>query len=214
MRLDHVSYAASHDQVIDVIQRIGSRLNGTFFDGGIHPRFGTRNFILPLMGRNYIEVVSPVEHPVLDDSPFGNLVRKRVSDGGGWLAWVCSTNNINEIEKTMARKSIESHRLKPNGSEVKWKQLGVIETLNNSELPFFIEWETEEHPSQEGFSNTLISEIEFQGDKLKIDKFLGQDCNVVLNPVRAIWKTLEESSKVPGIISVSFSTINGIVKID
>ncbi|MFM8841739.1 MAG: VOC family protein, partial [Actinomycetota bacterium] len=46
MQLDHVSYATSHDSVIDVVQRIGSQLGASFIDGGIHPQFGTRNFIL------------------------------------------------------------------------------------------------------------------------------------------------------------------------
>jgi hypothetical protein len=44
MRLDHVSYVTSHDQLSDTVQRLGSRLGSTFVDGGIHPRFGTRNF--------------------------------------------------------------------------------------------------------------------------------------------------------------------------
>ena len=48
MRLDHVSYVTSHDQLADTVQRLGSRFASTFVDGGIHLRFGTRNFTLPL----------------------------------------------------------------------------------------------------------------------------------------------------------------------
>ena len=44
MRLEHVYYASSHDQLSDTVQRLGSRLGSTFVDGGINPRFGTRNF--------------------------------------------------------------------------------------------------------------------------------------------------------------------------
>ena len=44
MRLDHLSYVASHDHLLDEVQRIGARLGSGFTDGGIHPRFGTRNF--------------------------------------------------------------------------------------------------------------------------------------------------------------------------
>jgi hypothetical protein len=46
MRLDHVSYVISHDQLADTIQRLGARLGSKFVDGDIHPRFGTRNFTL------------------------------------------------------------------------------------------------------------------------------------------------------------------------
>jgi hypothetical protein len=48
MRLDHISYVTSHDQLADTVQRLGSRIGSTFVDGGIHPRFGTRNFTAPL----------------------------------------------------------------------------------------------------------------------------------------------------------------------
>ncbi|NCU83175.1 MAG: VOC family protein, partial [Actinobacteria bacterium] len=54
MRLDHISYAATHDQLVDVVQRIGSRIGSAFTDGGIHPRFGTRNFTLALKNGHYL----------------------------------------------------------------------------------------------------------------------------------------------------------------
>ena len=50
MRLDHVSYAVSNHELVDTVQRLGQQLGGTFVDGGRHPRFGTRNFVLPLEG--------------------------------------------------------------------------------------------------------------------------------------------------------------------
>ena len=63
MRLDHISYVTSHDQLADTVQRLGSRLGSTFVDGGVHPRFGTRNFTTPLLGGQYLEVVCPLDHP-------------------------------------------------------------------------------------------------------------------------------------------------------
>ena len=99
MRLDHISYAASHDQLVDVVQRLGSRIGSAFTDGGIHPRFGTRNFTLPLKNGHYLEVVCPLNHPAVDASPFGKVVSQRASEGGGWLTWVISTEDISPIEK-------------------------------------------------------------------------------------------------------------------
>ena len=57
MRLDHVSYVTSHEQLSDTVQRLGAKLGTTFVDGGIHPRFGTRNFTAPLQNGHYLEVV-------------------------------------------------------------------------------------------------------------------------------------------------------------
>ncbi len=73
MRLDHVSYVTTHEQLADTVQRLGSRLESTFVDGGVHPRFGTRNFTLPLQGGHYLEVVCPLDHPASDSSPLEKL---------------------------------------------------------------------------------------------------------------------------------------------
>ena len=87
MKLDHVSYVASHDQISDVVNRIGSQLQTAFTDGGKHPRFGTRNFTAPLLDGSYIEVVCPMDHPATDATPFGKAVKQKALEGGGWFAW-------------------------------------------------------------------------------------------------------------------------------
>ena len=48
MRLDHLSYAAGPEGLASCVQRLGARLGAGFTDGGIHPTFGTRNFVLAL----------------------------------------------------------------------------------------------------------------------------------------------------------------------
>jgi hypothetical protein len=83
MRSDHVSCVTSHDQLTDTVQRLGSRFASTFVDGGIHPRFGTRNFTLPLQNGHYLEVVCPLDHPSSDSTPFGKAVSQRATEGGG-----------------------------------------------------------------------------------------------------------------------------------
>ena len=70
MGLDNVSYVTSHDQLSHTVQSLGARLGSTFVDGGIHPRFGTRNFTLPLQNGHYLEVVCPLDHPSSESTPF------------------------------------------------------------------------------------------------------------------------------------------------
>ena len=77
MRLDHVSYAAGPDGLKGTAARIGALLGEEFRDGGIHPRFGTRNMVLPLTAGTYIEVVAVLDHPASDKAPFGQAVRAR-----------------------------------------------------------------------------------------------------------------------------------------
>ena len=63
MRLDHVSFAAGPDGLASTAQRIGGLLGTDFVTGGVHPRFGTRNMILPLAGDIYLEIVEVLDHP-------------------------------------------------------------------------------------------------------------------------------------------------------
>ena len=98
MCLDHVSYAVSHNELADTVQRLGQMLGGTFEDGGRHPRFGTQNFILPIEGGVYLEVVAALDHPASDKAPFGQAVKRRADEGGGWLGWVVAVDDITALE--------------------------------------------------------------------------------------------------------------------
>ena len=165
MRLDHVSYVASHDQISDVVNRIGSQIGTAFVDGGIHPKFGTRNFTAPLLNGQYIEVVCPLDHPATDTTPFGQAVKKKANEGGGWMTWVLATDNIEIIEKHFGRSAAEGKRQKPDGTVLEWKQLGVRDILQNSQLPFYVEWISKIHPSNDGVSLAKLSEIIIFGNQ-------------------------------------------------
>lgn len=214
MRIDHISYVTSHEQLADTVQRIGSRLSGTFIDGGIHPRFGTRNFTMPLQNGLYLEIVCPLDHPASDSSPFGKIVSQRANEGGGWLTWVLSTDNMASIEKRLGRDSVEGHRTRPDGVDLKWKQIGILDTLNDSQLPFFIQWLTNEHPSINKSTLTSIERINISGSELTIRNWINSDLSEITNGVEIIWLNPENFNKETGIVSVTFSTPKGIIEID
>ena len=98
MRLDHLSFAAGPDGLASTAQRLGGLLGKDFVDGGVHPRFGTRNMILPLAGDTYLEIVEVLDHPASDKAPFGQAVRARSALGGGWLGWVVAVKDISVVE--------------------------------------------------------------------------------------------------------------------
>jgi hypothetical protein len=213
-KLDHLSYAAPHDQLVDVVQRLGSRIGGAFTDGGIHPRFGTRNFTLPLKNNHYIEVVCPLEHPAADSSPFGRAVTQRASAGGGWLTWVVSTEDISEVESRLGRNAVEGSRKRPDGKELKWKQIGILGTLEDSQLPFFIEWQTEDHPSTDGKPVAELKRIEIAGDEKTIADWLGVDPQRAFRDVEVVWRNPADFEGETGIVSVTLSTPNGDIVLD
>jgi len=69
VHLDHLSYAAGPEGLGACVQRIGANLGAAFSDGGLHPSFGTRNFVLPLAEGCYLEIVATLDHPAVDRAP-------------------------------------------------------------------------------------------------------------------------------------------------
>ena len=211
MRLDHVSYATSHEQISDVVNRIGSQIGTSFVDGGIHPRFGTRNFTAPLLNGQYIEVVCPMDHPATDSTPFGKAVKKKVEAGGGWLTWVISTDNIEEIEKALGRKSVIGNRKRPDGSELEWKQLGVLDTLEDFQKPFFVQWLTKLHPSKDGSAVSGISTVRISSDNPNVPEFTENKLH--LDSIKIEWSKPESNDLETGITSIEFQSSNSIINV-
>ena len=214
MRLDHISYVASHDQISDVVNRIGSQIGTAFVDGGIHPKFGTRNFTAPLLNGQYIEVVCPLDHPATDATPFGKAVKKKADAGGGWLTWVFSSSDLANVEEKFGRKAADGARTKPDGSELKWKQIGVKEITGASELPFFIQWLTEQHPSKDGNSVAKITKIVIADDGQLADSWFKEEINSALSEVEIEWVKPELNDGEKGIVAVELSVNNSKIRVD
>jgi len=207
MRLDHVSYACSPGELAEVVQRLGSDLGAPFTDGGLHPSFGTRNFILPMANGTYIEVVAALDHPAADKAPFGRAVRQRADEGGGWLGWVIAVDDISAVESRLGRDSVAGHRIRPDGADLRWRQIGVLDLLDDPQLPYFIQWErVSDHPSTPGGDIRLAS-IEMCGSADTLASWLGssQDPGVDVT-----WVESDER----GILACNFLTPRGFVRID
>jgi hypothetical protein len=214
MRLDHVSYVTSHDQLADTVQRLGSRLATTFVDGGIHPRFGTRNFTAPLQDGKYLEVVCPLDHPATEQTPWGKAVSKKAQEGGGWLTWVFSTEDISPIEVKFGREAVEGHRTRPDGTDLKWKQIGVKEITDSRELPFFIQWLTKDHPSKDGIAVAKIEKIRIADLDELSDSWFKDEILSALSGVVIEWINPALSDGEVGILDLELSTPNGIVTLN
>lgn len=211
MRLDHLSYACSPAELADVIQRIGSDLGAAFIDGGRHPQFGTRNFVLPLAGGCYVEVVCALDHPSVEKAPFRQAVCQRAEQGGGWMAWVVSIDDLSPIEARLGRQAVPAHRVRPDGTKLHWRQIGVLDLMEDPQLPYFVQWDIPEdcHPSS-GAGSTRMERIEFCGDPLTMADWLQAPIERLLDDVEVRWVEGEDF----GIAGAWFSTANGSVRID
>jgi hypothetical protein len=212
MRLDHLSYAAGPDGLADTARRLGELLGEEFLDGGIHPRFGTRNMVLPLSAGTYLEVVGVLDHPASDKAPFGQAVRARSELGGGWLGWVVSCNDLSKVEARLGREAVQGNRHRPDGVELRWRQIGVKGLQSDPQLPFFVQWESpaDLHPSTGATGRTHLDAIEIAGDPQRVGEWLGDSEIDPLEDVDVEWVAPHGT---PGIVAAQFSTPNGLVRI-
>jgi hypothetical protein len=204
MRLDHVSYVASHDQISDVVNRIGSQIGTAFVDGGIHPKFGTRNFTAPLLNGQYIEVVCPLEHPATDTTPFGRAVKNKAKDGGGWLAWVFSAHDISDVEVKLERKAVLGYRTRPDGTQLEWKQIGINQVIESNEFSFFVQWLTANHPSLDGKAVAKIKGIDIVSKNRLSNSFFKSEIEDATSEIDVKWKNPEDVQLASGILQVTF----------
>ncbi|MDN5700116.1 MAG: VOC family protein, partial [Kocuria sp.] len=165
MKLDHVSFAAQSDGLEATTERIADQLGIEPVKGGIHPRFGTRNMILPLTGHQYVEVVEVLEHPAADKAPFGQAVRARSEAGGGWLGWVVEVQDLTPYEDKLGRPSVPGFRLFPDGRQLEWRQIGVKGLIADPQLPFMVRFESEPemHPSQARITDVQLAGMDIAG---------------------------------------------------
>ena len=213
MRLDHLSYAVGPEGLASCVQRLGARLGAAFTDGGIHPSFGTRNFVLALSGGCYLEVVGVLDHPAVDRAPFGRAVRDRGASGGGWLAWVIAVDDIAQVEQRLHRTAAAGHRRRPDGVDLRWAQIGVNDVAADPQLPFFVQWHSPagEHPSFGG-SPVRLRQLEIAGDERTVDDYLGGSTRQPLDGVELVWR--DPSSDGTGVVAAVFDTASGPVRID
>ena len=209
MHLDHVSFASEHDGLQATAARISEKLGIEPYDGGVHPRFGTRNIIFPLADGHYLEVVEALEHPAALSTPFGQAVRARSELGGGWMGWCVSVDDLASVEDRLERKAVDGNRTPDDGIELLWKQIGVKGLIADPQLPFFIHWlsPAAQHPSARGAdSRVTISAIEIAGDRERLREWLGTEQPKPIPEINIDWTAPHGT---PGVMSVTFETPRG-----
>ncbi|MDQ6716247.1 MAG: VOC family protein, partial [Actinomycetota bacterium] len=208
---DHVSYAAEHDGLQATAERLAKLIGVEPVDGGVHPRFGTRNVILPLAHERYVEVVECLDHPASDKAPFGQAVKSRSEAGGGWLGWVIRVDDIALLETRLGRESVEGNRHRPDGVELRWRQIGVKGLMSDPQLPFYIQWaDASLHPSVGSKTHVTIEGLQIAGDPDRVTEWLGLPPDQTSTVIDF---TFVAPHGTPGLLSVTFDTPEGKVVI-
>ncbi len=214
MRIDHVCYAAEPDGMAVTAERLSQRLGVPARAGGVHPRFGTRNMILPLQEDRYLEVVEVLDHPASDKAPFGQAVRARSALGGGWMAWVVAVDDLSDVEARLGRAAVQGHRHTPEGIELTWQQIGIKGLIADPQLPFFVHWDSmTHHPSTLEHSSVRLTRLQIAGERSRIREWLGLDEHEHPCPLERHIDLSVEAGSRPALESVTFETAQGPVTI-
>ncbi|WP_296138214.1 VOC family protein [uncultured Tessaracoccus sp.] len=204
MHVDHLIFAAGPEGIKADAARIAEQLGTEYKDGGFHPRFGTRNHIIPLADARYIEVVEVLDHPAAEKAPFGQAVRARSNMGGGWMAWVISVDDIAPVEERLGRAAVEGSRQFPDGRRLEWQQIGIRGLIADPQLPYFVRWRSgaDVRPSAL-HGDVRLTGLEISGSAERLGEWLQHEISDTLDGVEL---HLVAPNGVPGINRIHFSS--------
>jgi hypothetical protein len=136
--------------------------------GGSHPGVGTRNALISLGGKQYLEIIAPDPN----QNAYNFHIDVRTFSAPRLITWAAMTTDINAAARRARAASHQvfgprdGSRARPDGKLLKWKTLGVLNKfgLQNVEpVPFFIEWAADSaHPSQDSPKGCALQGFEIE----------------------------------------------------
>jgi hypothetical protein len=137
--------------------------------GGVHPRWGTANRIVPL-GDAYFECVAVVDEAQARTDPFGRWVM--TASHGDLLGWAVR-GDIDAISRRLDLPISDGSRQTADGRVLRWRLAGIEQAAAEPCLPFFIEWAPGTRlPGDGGVAR--LTRLRLQGDAARIDGWLGE----------------------------------------
>ena len=178
--------------------------------GGSHPGVGTRNALLALGGKRYLEIIGP--DPAQTTFTSRQDVRKLAEPR--LITWAAATGDIGALAKQLTDKSTQvfgprdGSRARPDGKVLKWKSMATMHE-SGAELidpvPFIIEWAADSvHPSQDSPSGCSLQSLEFEAPK----------ASAVLEDLRLLGiDAVVKEAKAPRLIA-TLKTPKGMVTLE
>lgn len=138
--------------------------------GGSHPGRGTRNALLKLGYKSYLEILAP-------DPAQPELVwHKELAtlDAPLLVGWAVAIKSIEQYAQHLRERGVVCNgptpglRTKPSGEMLKWKTL-VREDDKAGILPFYIEWAADStHPSTDAPGACVLSRMNRAGEVIEL----------------------------------------------
>ena len=148
-RVDHLVWAAP--DLERAVEELAALTGATARAGGVHPGAGTRNAILGLGARTYLEVLAPdpSQAPLAAPAGLSALKAPRLH------TFAVAAERLDRIAAQLEKSGLPhpgvipmSRRL-PSGRLVRWRLLIPAGHPYGQVVPFFIDWGDSPHPADE-----------------------------------------------------------------
>ena len=135
--------------------------------GGVHPGRGTRNALLSLGERHYLEIIAPDPAQPSASEPL-SFQLKKLSDPH-LVGWAAHPGDVEAFSMKLRDAGLafegprSGSRKRPDGRTLNWKTLALANDQQGL-LPFFIEWSADSvHPSADAPAGCKIVHFEISG---------------------------------------------------
>ncbi|HKQ73061.1 MAG TPA: VOC family protein [Blastocatellia bacterium] len=133
--------------------------------GGVHPGRGTRNALVSLGDRHYLEILAPdpAQQGVSLKYDLKSLTTPRL------IHWVAVANDVNLVVEKARAAGLnpvgprDGSRARPDGRMLKWSSLDVVNNESVTLIPFFIQWAADSsHPSKDSPAGCELQSFEME----------------------------------------------------
>ena len=196
-RVDHLIYATP--ELGSGIEEFKMLLGVRATDGGPHPGRGTRNALISVGPRTYIEIVGPDPEQPAPSAPrlFGidTLLGPRL------VTWAASAHDLASVVRQAATHGIglgsirAGSRRRPDGVLLNWQCSDPQVVVADRIVPFFIDWGETQHPATSSVSGGRLVALRAEHpDPERVQATLAQlglDMEVRLGEKPALIATIE-----------------------
>lgn len=202
-QIDHLVWAAP--DLDSAVERLEGLTGVRAQPGGAHPGNGTRNALLPLGPRSYLEVLAPDPAQAALAASATALAKL----GGPKLhTFAMATDRLDRLAAKMEKASLPhagiipmSRRL-PSGRLVRWRLLIPTGHAYGPLIPFFIDWGDSPHPAEDADQGCRLAQLSLtHPDAWSLRPLLGRLGVEV------------EVAAGPAAIEAEISTPNGLVQL-
>jgi hypothetical protein len=130
--------------------------------GGVHPGRGTRNALLSLGERRYLEIIAPdpAQTEIVHFPQIRSMTDPRL------IGWAAHPLDITALAKQLHENKVEftgpsdGSRKRPDGTVLNWKTINLADDRHGL-LPFFIQWSADSvHPSKDAPAKCTLDYFE------------------------------------------------------